>query len=95
MTTKQGQDPRILREQAYADAAHLDVRYRTHQLYTVDPVSFGRWTLELLTWRGDERVLDVGCGPGTLLIEMARQRKMLDSQTEARMTSTTGDIGRL
>jgi len=68
-----GQDPTILRKQAYADAVNLDVRQRTHQLYTVDPVDFGRWTLERLPWRGDERVLDVGCGPGDLLCEMARQ----------------------
>jgi SAM-dependent methyltransferase len=69
----QGQDPTILREQAYADDTQLDIRHRTHQLYTVDPVDFGRWTLERLPWRGDERVLDVGCGPGDLLREMARQ----------------------
>lgn len=68
-----GQDPAILREQAYADDVRLDVRRRTHQLYTVDPVDFGRWTLERLPWRGDERVLDVGCGPGDLLGAMARQ----------------------
>ena len=42
----QMKDPTILREQAYADDAHLDIRRRTHQLYTVDPVDFGRWTLE-------------------------------------------------
>jgi SAM-dependent methyltransferase len=53
---------------------HLDVRYRTHQLYTLDPVDFGRWTLERLEWQGDERVVDVGCGPGDLLRQMARGR---------------------
>ena len=68
-----GQDAQILREQEYADDSHLDVRRRTHQLYTLEPVDFGRWTLERLTWQGDERVLDVGCGPGELLCEMARQ----------------------
>jgi SAM-dependent methyltransferase len=73
MTLQPGHDPRILREQEYADDGHLDVRCRTHQLYTVDPVDFGRWTLERLAWQGDERVLDVGCGPGELLCEMARQ----------------------
>ncbi len=35
-------------------------------------MGFGRWTLERLQWRGDERVLDVGCGPGKLLRGMAR-----------------------
>jgi len=70
---QQGQDPEILRGQAYADDTHLDIRRRTHQLYTLNPVDFGRWTLEQLAWRGDERVLDVGCGPGDLLREMARR----------------------
>ena len=68
----QGKDPTILREQAYADDTQLDIRRRTHQIYSVDPVDFGRWTLERLPWRGDERVLDVGCGPAKLLREMAQ-----------------------
>ena len=72
------QDRTILREQAYADDTHLDVRYRTHELYTVDPVDFGQWTLDCLPWRGDERVLDVGCGPGDLLREMAHQHQDWD-----------------
>ena len=70
---QQGQDPAILRGQEYADGRHLDVRRRTHELYTVDPVDFGRWTLERIPWRGDERVLDAGCGPGELLAAMARE----------------------
>jgi SAM-dependent methyltransferase len=65
-------DQKRLSEEAYADDTHLDIRYRTHQLYTVDPVDFGRWTLERLAWQGDERVLDVGCARGDLLREMAR-----------------------
>lgn len=66
------QDPTVLREQAYADSSHLDVRRRTHELYTVDPVDLGQWTLAQIPWWGNERVLDVGCGPGELLCEMAR-----------------------
>jgi SAM-dependent methyltransferase len=73
MVCRRGQDPAVLREEAYADDAKLDVRRRTHELYTLDPVDFCRWTLERLPWRGDERVLDVGCGPGDLLRKMARQ----------------------
>jgi len=71
---KQSQDPEILRGQEYADDSHLDVRRRTHQRYTVDPVDFGRWTLERLPRRGNERILDVGCGPGDLLCAMARRQ---------------------
>jgi SAM-dependent methyltransferase len=74
MTNQAMCDQRLLREEAYADDSCLDVRYQTHRLYTVDPVDFGRWTLERLSWSGDERVLDVGCGPGGLLHEMGRQR---------------------
>lgn len=68
-------DQKVLREEAYADDSRLAVRYRTHQLYTVEPVDFGRWTLERLPWRGGEWVLDMGCGPGGLLCEMARQHE--------------------
>lgn len=67
-----GHNPEVLRGEAYANDACLGVRYRTHQLYTVDAVDFGRWTLERLHWQGDERVLDMGCARGDLLREMAR-----------------------
>ncbi|MGD2207723.1 MAG: methyltransferase domain-containing protein [Anaerolineae bacterium] len=79
MSIQPGQDPDVLRQEAYADDTHLDVRRCTHQLYTVDPVDFDRWTLERLPWRGNERVLDVGCGPGDLLCEMAREHEGWDS----------------
>jgi SAM-dependent methyltransferase len=73
MAALQIHDQKVLQEEAYADDSHLDVRYRTHQLYTVDPVDFGRWTLERLMWQGDERVLDMGCARGDLIREMAHQ----------------------
>jgi ubiquinone/menaquinone biosynthesis C-methylase UbiE len=31
------------------------------------------WLLSLVTWRGDEQVLDIGCGRGLLLIGAARR----------------------
>jgi len=88
----QAQDAAILRGQAYADDSQLDIRYRTHQRYTVDPVDFGRWTLERLPWRGDERVLDVGCGPGGLLLEMARHSTMAQHREQTRLPGGWGAL---
>ena len=31
--------------------------------------------LDAITWRGDEKVLDVGCGPGLMLIGAAKRLK--------------------
>lgn len=79
MPAQPAPNPSLLHRDAYADDRHLNVRYRTHQLYTVNPVDFGRWTLERLwsdtTWRGGEWVLDIGCARGDLLRAMASHRE--------------------
>lgn len=56
-------DPEAVRRQ-YATDEQLLVRQRTHDLYTVPKIHFVDWALNTLAWRGDERVLDVGCGTG-------------------------------
>ncbi|HLV36257.1 MAG TPA: class I SAM-dependent methyltransferase [Spirillospora sp.] len=57
-------DNRILRQQAYMTDEHLNVRYQIHEQYSVPQVDFPRWVLGRVDWRGDEVVLDLGCGPG-------------------------------
>lgn len=50
-------------ESAYADSRNLRARqsiYR-YRLPPLDPVEFA---FDLIEWRGDERLLDLGCGPG-------------------------------
>ncbi|MFN8371524.1 MAG: methyltransferase domain-containing protein [Anaerolineae bacterium] len=42
----------------------LRVRHETHDLYSVPKVDFPSWVLNYIHWRGDEHVLDVGCGTG-------------------------------
>jgi ubiquinone/menaquinone biosynthesis C-methylase UbiE len=48
----------------YSSQHNLAVRIRTHQLYSEHDVDFASWVLDAINWRGDELVLDVGCGAG-------------------------------
>lgn len=60
-------DPHTLRQHAYATDELLNMRYQIHERYSVPKVDFPEWVLSRIEWRGDEQVLDVGCGPGTYL----------------------------
>jgi SAM-dependent methyltransferase len=51
-------------QKAYATDEHLSVRYAIHETYSVPQLDFREWALKRLVWRGDEQVLDIGCGPG-------------------------------
>ena len=51
----------------YTTAEPLTVRVRTHELYTQPKVDFIAWVLEHVPWRGDEQVLDIGCGAGVYI----------------------------
>lgn len=55
---------RHLQTHAYASDGPLNTRIRTHQLYTQPPLDLPEWALDRIAWRGDETVLDVGCGSG-------------------------------
>ncbi len=57
-------DPETLRQQAYADDENYLVRHGIHEQYSVPKIDFRDWAIRRIAWRGDERVLDVGCGPG-------------------------------
>lgn len=52
---------------------HLQVRVRTHQLYSQPVVDLPRWIVEQIGWEGTERVIDVGCGTGAY-VTAARER---------------------
>ena len=56
-------DPDALEEQ-YKTQDHLAVRIATHQNYTVPNLDLPLAGVDLLPWRGDELVIDVGCGNG-------------------------------
>lgn len=48
----------------YTTDEYLRIRQETHDKYTVPNINYSEWALNLLSWKGDERVLDVGCGNG-------------------------------
>jgi SAM-dependent methyltransferase len=57
-------DPKGVRQMYTTDEA-LRIRQETHDRYTVPAIDFAAWALNCVTWRGDESILDVGCGPGS------------------------------
>lgn len=57
-------DPNIVRQQ-YATDELLRVRQEIHEHYTVPKINFVEWAIQSMEWRGDEVILDVGCGVGT------------------------------
>ena len=59
-----GNDPNAVRRQ-YASDVYLRIRQETHEQYTVPKINFPEWVLRRIDLHGDERVLDVGSGPGT------------------------------
>ena len=58
---------------AYATEDHLSIRIQTHELYSQPQQDFTAWVLDLIPWKGNEIVLDAGCGAG-LYIQPIRKR---------------------
>jgi ubiquinone/menaquinone biosynthesis C-methylase UbiE len=60
-------DPQYLRKQ-YGDASNLNVRIGLHARFSTNPLGFQRWVFDLLRLAAASRVLEVGCGPGSLWV---------------------------
>ncbi len=60
-------DRLFLTRQFYASNDDLAVRTHIHDTYTEPRVNFMSWVLDRIPWRGDETVLDAGCGAGAYL----------------------------
>lgn len=65
-------DSHVLRHEAYATDEHLSIRNQIHEQYSIPVVDFRQWVLERIQWRGDEIVLDMGCGPGLYANTLAK-----------------------
>ena len=65
-------DGEYLRRVQYATEANLAARQAIYS-YRQPPARSAPWALDLAPLRGDERVLDIGCGNGLYLAELERR----------------------
>lgn len=63
-------DPEIIHQQ-YDTDENLRVRQYIHSTYTVPKMDFAESVIDSMRWRGEERVLDVGCGAGSYCERLA------------------------
>lgn len=59
-------DQQYLRSEQYRDAANLNARIDLHLRFSTNPYGWTRWVGDRLDLAPASRVLEVGCGPGTL-----------------------------
>ena len=53
----------------YKNSTNLDIRIKLHKLYSVGDVSWFRWLYDHYGLSDDSRVLELGCGDGSLWLE--------------------------
>jgi ubiquinone/menaquinone biosynthesis C-methylase UbiE len=65
----QGSDRDYLLTEQYRDASNLNARIRLHQRFSTNQYGWHRWVFDRLRLPPEARVLELGCGPGTLWLE--------------------------
>ena len=61
-------DPEYLKQE-YRDASNLNARIRLHQRFSLNPYGWLRWVFDQLDLPTHCRILELGCGPGSLWLE--------------------------
>jgi SAM-dependent methyltransferase len=61
-----GSDREYLLGEQYRDATNLNARIVIHQRFSTNAHGWHRWVFDRLNLTAEARVLEVGCGPGTL-----------------------------
>jgi ubiquinone/menaquinone biosynthesis C-methylase UbiE len=56
-------------EKQYKDSSNLDARINLHQLFSVNPYGWHPWVFDHFHLPSHCRILELGCGPGTLWLE--------------------------
>jgi SAM-dependent methyltransferase len=67
-------DPDYLRSKQYHNSSNLNARIALHTRFSLNPHGWQRWVFEQLDLRDGCRVLELGCGPGTLWLENLERR---------------------
>ena len=62
-------DPAFLRQSQYRDAGNLSARIRVHKEFSANPYGLYRWIFDHLPLEPNQRILEIGCGPGLLWVE--------------------------
>jgi ubiquinone/menaquinone biosynthesis C-methylase UbiE len=65
----QGTDREYLLNQQYRDASNLNARMQLHQRFSTNKHGWHRWVFDQIHLPPRARVLELGCGPGTLWCE--------------------------
>ena len=63
------QDQDYLRNEQYRDSSNLDARIALHRQFSTNNYDFYLWVFDRLKLGAGERVLEIGCGPGSLWAE--------------------------
>jgi SAM-dependent methyltransferase len=66
-------DQAYLRSEQYHNADRLNVRVELHKRFTTNGYGWHRWVFDQLDLDPQDRVLELGCGPGYLWIENANR----------------------
>src|SRR5690349_3664651 len=62
-------DQHYLKTDQYRDASNLNARIALHVRFSTNKYGWLRWVFDQLDLAPDSRILEIGCGPGTLWIE--------------------------
>ncbi len=63
------QDQKYLRKHQYKDDSKLNVRIELHRRFSTNRRGLHRWMMDQFDFPPGYRILELGCGPGTLWVE--------------------------
>ena len=62
-------DPNYLRNEQYRDSRNLNARMALHERFSTNPEDWHLWVFKQFEFSPDSRLLELGCGPGSLWLK--------------------------